>query len=454
MGRGYLPYILQNGQGNLPDANKLMENLAHSNLVQWNLINNGDMLLWDAGTTSPPNDWEKSESGLDVAQDTTYKKLGSYSVKLSSIVGGSAKYIYQSIDSSILNFYKDKEARAWVWVKCSQNLQARITLYDGVGETASDYHTGDGLWQLLAVTHDVAESATELTLRLVIENNFTSPVYFDAAQVVDFDDVQGWMPSKKDMIGQAESAAEAIASKVETRIITENYSGDTAHDITAKAGKMWNDSKTVFLELLTDITKQIDATFSPGNNAGGLASGASLSANAWYYGYIIEKISDGTIDFYFDDNRSATKIPSGYANPRLVGFYRTDGSANIRQFKQIGKWIVWLEFVSDYNASVGSTATLATMKVPPGEKCQFVLYGRSFRSGGANDLFFTDPDQPDTAVSSATGDMNLNNLTGENRGLSMMMMSNNNSQIRLRALLSSSEVRIGVFMFNPFLFEG
>lgn len=146
---------------------------------------------------------------------------------------------------------------------------------------------------------------------------------------------------------------------------------DTDHDITISDGSAADSTKTSRLVLSESLTKQIDASWAAGNNAGGLFSG-TVAANTTYHMFIIEKDSDGTIDAGFDTSVTAANIPSSYIRYRRVASILTDSSANILNFSAVqlsggGLSVRYAAPVLDFSGTaVGATATTLSTTIPQG----------------------------------------------------------------------------------------
>lgn len=106
---------------------------------------------------------------------------------------------------------------------------------------------------------------------------------------------------------------------------------DTQHDIDIGTGEAMDSTNGYVLRLTSTLTKQIDAAWAAGTNAGGLFSG-TVAANTTYFVFLIRKDSDGSIDAGFDTSSTAANIPGGYTAFRLIDALITDGSANIINF--------------------------------------------------------------------------------------------------------------------------
>lgn len=109
-------------------------------------------------------------------------------------------------------------------------------------------------------------------------------------------------------------------------------SGDGDHDIDFGAIKVREDAGVDDIEV-DALTKQFDATFAAGTNAGGMQSGSSLANNTGYYVYAIDdssRVLSG--DIMAVPIGTSFSYPSGYDVKRLISFFSTNGSANIYGF--------------------------------------------------------------------------------------------------------------------------
>ncbi|HUT86403.1 MAG TPA: hypothetical protein VMW66_06185 [Elusimicrobiales bacterium] len=236
------------------------------------------------------------------------------------------------------------------------------------------------------------------------------------------------------------------------RVETQNNVGDPNNDIDFKIGRMWNHDRTKIIDFPTLLTKYGDTTFAEGTNQGGLADGVSWGANTWRHKFIIMK-ADGTKDAFIDDNKDATHIPAGFIYWRYVGSSERDVSANIKPFLQIGKLIIWKNFVIDFNAAVSNTArTIATLSTPPDCKTIVQLFGYILNTIGDATLF-TAIAQPDVACDPVNGIHNESSIASENRGLNLRVPVDINSQIGIRAFGAGQTAKIGVFLYKNFLGE-
>jgi len=218
MGDKRIPVIFQDSAAEIPSASKFNNNFSHLNLVPWNLINNGGMEQWSGGANVAPDDWTLFGSGASVAR-VTDSKQGDYAVALT--YGSADAYLKQS--SAELVGLKGHTVKAWVWVKCSTPNAARLRIRDGVGSSVSAFHNGTGLWEFISLTHEVASSATELSIELHMEAGGTA--YYDAVVLVDYDDITGFFPSGKDLSGELTATGLASLSADQTFIGANSFNG-------------------------------------------------------------------------------------------------------------------------------------------------------------------------------------------------------------------------------------
>ena len=79
-----------------------------------------------------------------------------------------------------------------------------------------------------------------------------------------------------------------------------------------------------------NLTKQLDATFVEGTNAGGLDTGTKANST-WYQIFAITKNTTGVVDFLYSVSRTSPTIPSGWTRRAWLGAIRTNSSGNIDQ---------------------------------------------------------------------------------------------------------------------------
>lgn len=139
--------------------------------------------------------------------------------------------------------------------------------------------------------------------------------------------------------------------------ITANNGTDSDHDIDFGAGtaSVTDDTDWTIATTSATITKQIDATWSVGDDAGGLDTG-TVASDTWYHMWVIMRADTHVVDFLFSLSETAPTMPTGYTYRRRIGSVLTDGSANITAYKQSGDEFFWEETQND----IALTTTSAT----------------------------------------------------------------------------------------------
>ena len=116
-----------------------------------------------------------------------------------------------------------------------------------------------------------------------------------------------------------------------------NSSGDLDHDIEVQPGQCSNSTNEILINLLTAITKRIDASFTEGSAGGGLDTG-TVAASTTYHLHVIAK-DDGTTDVLFSTSATAPTLPTDYNVFRRIGMVETDTNSNIinGRFSQVNE---------------------------------------------------------------------------------------------------------------------
>ena len=185
-----------------------------------------------------------------------------------------------------------------------------------------------------------------------------------------------------------------------------NNGTDADHDLDIAVGYATDYGNAVVMELTTAITKQIDATWAVGTNAGGLDTGA-VAASTGYGVYLIRRSDTGVVDVLFSTDMSAAgssvTMPTNYDQKRLIGWVRTDGSSNILSFLQSGDYFRLqgdvVQEVSDATITANTYETL-TMTVPPmSEALCYTGFSNTAETGGSMHVWLKTKGAADSALS-------------------------------------------------------
>lgn len=168
----------------------------------------------------------------------------------------------------------------------------------------------------------------------------------------------------------------------ENRLLLSNSPGDTANDIQISIGETWIVDSLGRRQLATlgsAITKRLDASWSAGDNSGGLASGTK-AANTTYHVHLLLNESTKVCDVCFSTSLIANDRPSGWA-AKLIGSILTDSSGNIRQFVQSGNWFWWPVGINNSTGALPTTLSSLSLTVPSGLVLEVDLIVRADTNG-------------------------------------------------------------------------
>jgi hypothetical protein len=158
---------------------------------------------------------------------------------------------------------------------------------------------------------------------------------------------------------------------------------DADHDITIAVGAGRDSTNIITLALSAAITKQLDAIWAAGTNAGGMDDGAAIVANSVYYVWLIRKDSDGSIDALFSLSATAPTMPAGYTYKRRIMTVCTDAAANIYGFDQDGDYVWFKQSINNRAEAAAAAITRQThaMTAPPSMKALVNI--QAYLSGAA-----------------------------------------------------------------------
>ena len=184
------------------------------------------------------------------------------------------------------------------------------------------------------------------------------------------------LTSTGNAINQVQSnldTAEAdLYTEVENKILGAHITGleisngtDSDHDIDIATGFCKDDTYTYLLELTSGLTKRLDEPWAEGTNTGGLDTITGVTADTWYYIWLIRKDSDGSIDALFSTSATNPTLPAGYTYKRRIrGAILTDGSANILGFIQKDDLFKYKQPITDVtDGSTGTSTKTVTISV-------------------------------------------------------------------------------------------
>lgn len=237
-----------------------------------------------------------------------------------------------------------------------------------------------------------------------------------------------------------------------------SQAADTDHDITFATGRCRDSTGARNLVLASAITKQIDAGWAVGNNAGGLDTG-SVANNTWYYLWVIMRSDTGVVDAMFSTSATAPTMPANYDYKQRVGAVRSDGSANIIAFYQAANDLDRFNYktrIEDADVNnQGTSRVLYALSVPPSSEAivRLAVFEQTANPNIA--MLLVCPSETDTAVTMGVGNTNANmGAFGSgyyNWGLEtreFIIETNSSSQIAIRANASNIDLTLNTIGYR------
>lgn len=220
-----------------------------------------------------------------------------------------------------------------------------------------------------------------------------------------------------------------------------NNGVDADHDIDIAAGQAHDDTGAVSMTLAAAITKQIDAVWAEGTDAGGLDDGA-VANNTMYHVFLIRNSSTGVVDALFSTSFDAPVMPAGYDQKRRIGAVKTDASANILAFLQTGDMFQYITPIKDADVSQTTTAANRTLSVPAGQKVE-VFFDLIAQCSPGNTALVDDPDTTQAAAPGVNQYATFSNpdSSGGNLGMAqghLRVLTNAAAQVRTDASTTSA----------------
>lgn len=193
--------------------------------------------------------------------------------------------------------------------------------------------------------------------------------------------------------------------------LTLSNAADTVNDITVAVGSARDEADSEDIRLTSSITKQLDASWSVGDNAGGLNTGTK-AVSTWYEVHLIKRTDTGVVDVMFTTTADRATLPTNYTKSRQIGWIRNDSTSTILQFTQVEDCFILATPQNDAN-NVTATATAAniTLTAPPLSRARFRA-AMTWTDGDVGEecsVVFSEIAQGNIAPALATG---LASLTG------------------------------------------
>lgn len=165
-------------------------------------------------------------------------------------------------------------------------------------------------------------------------------------------------------IGRAGSAVPALIPGYLWGLTLSNNGVDATNDIDIAAGAAIDSTNAQHMRLASGLTKQLDAAWAVGTNAGMRDTGA-ISDATWHL-FLIKRSDTGVVDVLASLSPTAPTMPSGYDYKRRIGAI-VRSSAAVLGFVQNGDHFQWKAPTNDFS-TISTTPTLRTCRTPTGIK--------------------------------------------------------------------------------------
>lgn len=183
-----------------------------------------------------------------------------------------------------------------------------------------------------------------------------------------------------------------------------NNATDATNDIDIAVGEAAStETNPVLMVLASALTKQLDATWAVGNNAGGRESGDTLG-NKTYHVWLIQRSDTGVVDVLFSASATSPTMPTNYDRKRLIwSIVRTGGA--ILPFTQRLDECFWKTPRNDLSAAPSTSTVLRALSVPTGisVKAKFTAWYFTTSASASGQVYFSCPLDVDDIV--ATGSL-------------------------------------------------
>lgn len=330
-----------------------------------------------AGSGQPCANWTETDSGSVVARDTSDHIHGAASLKFTSSSSSS-----DSILSDAFPLDEKKEVYCEFSIKADNAAaqpKVEITFLNssaGTISTTTLYSSTEGItptaWTRIYGLNTTPPSNTRYG-KIKITGNASG-----TGRTVNFDNVE---------VKQV-NAFPVVTSYNLYGLKLSRDSGDTSHDINVTAGACKDATFAEDMVLVSEITKKIDASWAVGNDAGGLASGESLSASDCLFVWLIKNPTTGNVDVLISTSASSPTMPSGYTVKRYIGSWKLDASSNLVSARWKGdEYIILADPVEEFSdtslTSGSSNVETVAINAPPEA---YVHYTAKLDDGGGTNF--------------------------------------------------------------------
>jgi hypothetical protein len=203
----------------LYDMGLLVREFTFRGVVVGSPLYNANFELWS--TTTTVDGWGGEGAGVTQTRTRNNANIAGSetSMGLASGSGSEGRLTLADPWRRFVWDMKGHTVKFYCWVKSSNGSHARIGISNGSSITYSDYHSGDGDWNLLEVEYESALSDTSLFPCLAVANTNTS--YFSDCWMQGGGDITEYPwpialapdgPSSMAMVGQGVNTSDAVGN--------------------------------------------------------------------------------------------------------------------------------------------------------------------------------------------------------------------------------------------------
>lgn len=224
-----------------------------------------------------------------------------------------------------------------------------------------------------------------------------------------------------------------------------NNASDATNDIDIAVGSCRDGADSANLDLLSALTKRLDASWAVGSGNGGLDTGSI--ANGTYHVWLIKRSDTGVVDALFSTSATAPTMPTNYDLKRRIGSIIRSGGA-IVAFVQNGDEFLLKTATADVDATnPGTSALTPTLTVPNGITVVHIgNWSISDTTPAAPTLLLvTSPSQTDSAPSGTLVTVRVSQAGAtipQSSGAQVMTRTNTSAQVRYRLDASTADTSI------------
>jgi len=238
------------------------------------------------------------------------------------------------------------------------------------------------------------------------------------------------------------------------RLTLSNNGSDATNDIDIAVGSCRDGADSANIDLLSALTKRLDASWAVGTNQGMLDGTESVAGtpdtSTWYHIWLIKRPDTGVVDVLASESATSPTMPTNYTLKRRIGaVYRSSGAA-IRSFKQNGDTFRLLVPILDVNSTnPGTSAQTATLSVPTGIQvfADVIPAMQDLTPTGSSNLLVTALDETDTtpAFDARTVFTPATGATSQIASMTdLLVRTNTSAQIRWRIDSSTGDHTIRI----------